>query len=38
MMALANVRARLSLLHDVQGHFCAGLKNGVYQVRIEVPA
>ncbi len=37
-MALANVRDRLSLLHDVQGHFQAGLKNGVYRVRIELPA
>jgi two-component system sensor histidine kinase AlgZ len=37
-MALANVRDRLNLLHDVQGSFHAGFKNGVYQVRIEVPA
>ena len=37
-VALANVRARLRLLHDVQGQFRAGLKNGVYQVRIELPA
>ena len=37
-MALANVRDRLNLLHDVQGHFQAGLKNGVYRVRIELPA
>ena len=37
-LALANVRDRLSLLHDVQGQFRCGLKNGVYQVRIEVPA
>jgi two-component system, LytTR family, sensor histidine kinase AlgZ len=36
-VALANVQARLRLLHDVQGGFHAGLKNGVYQVRIEVP-
>jgi two-component system, LytTR family, sensor histidine kinase AlgZ len=36
-VALANVRARLSLLHDVQGRFQSGLKDGVYQVRIEVP-
>jgi len=25
------------LLHDVQGRFQAGLKDGVFQVRIEVP-
>ena len=37
-MALANVRDRLSLLHDVQGQFHAGLKDGRFQVRIEVPA
>ncbi len=36
-LALANVRDRLSLLHDVQGQFQSALKNGVYQVRIEVP-
>jgi len=36
-VALANVRERLSLLHDVQGRFQAGLKDGVFQVRIEVP-
>jgi two-component system sensor histidine kinase AlgZ len=37
-MALANVRDRLSLLHDVRGHFRSGPKNGAYLVRIEVPA
>ena len=37
-VALANVRDRLSLLHDVQGKFQSGLKDGVFQVRIEVPA
>ena len=41
-LALANVRARLSLLHDVQSRFHNGLQDGpdgpVYQVRIEVPA
>ena len=37
-LALANVRDRLSLLHDVQGKFQSGLKDGVFQVRIEVPA
>jgi two-component system sensor histidine kinase AlgZ len=36
-VALANVRDRLRLLHDVQGQFHCGLKNGVFQVRIEVP-
>lgn len=36
-VALANVRDRLRLLHDVQGQFHAGLKHGLYQVRIEVP-
>lgn len=36
-LALRNVRDRLSLLHDVQGHFQSGCKNGVFQVRIEVP-
>lgn len=41
-VALANVRARLRLLHDVQGRFHNGLKDSlqgpIYQVRIEVPA
>ena len=36
-LALLNVRERLSLLHDVQGQFRSGLKDGVYQVRMEVP-
>jgi two-component system sensor histidine kinase AlgZ len=36
-VALANVRDRLSLLHDVQGQFQSGLKDGVFQVRLEVP-
>jgi two-component system sensor histidine kinase AlgZ len=36
-LALRNVRERLSLLHDVQGQFRSALKNGVYQVRMEVP-
>ncbi len=36
-VALNNVRERLNLLHDVQGQFKSGLKDGVYQVRIEVP-
>ena len=37
-LALANVRDRLSLLHDLQGQFQCGLKDGIFQVRIEVPA
>ena len=37
-VAQANVRDRLKLLHDVQAQFQAGLKDGLYQVRIEVPA
>ncbi len=37
-VALNNVRDRLRLLHDVQGQFRSGLVDGVYQVRIEVPA
>ena len=36
-VALGNVRDRLSLLHDVQGQFQCALKDGVFQVRIEVP-
>ncbi len=36
-MALDNVRARLALLHDVQGEFSAGEKDGLYQVRIALP-
>ncbi len=36
-IALRNVRDRLGLMHDVQGQFRTGLKDGVYQVRIEVP-
>ena len=36
-LAQANVRDRLNLLHDVQGRFQAVLKDGVYQVRIEIP-
>jgi two-component system sensor histidine kinase AlgZ len=36
-LALNNVRERLSLLHDVQGRFQSGLKDGVFQVRIEIP-
>lgn len=36
-VALRNVRERLGLLHDVQGQFRSGLKDGVFQVRMEVP-
>jgi two-component system sensor histidine kinase AlgZ len=37
-LALKNVRERLRLLHDVQGQFRSGLNDGVFQVRMEVPA
>ena len=37
-IALANVRARLRLLHDVECDFTAGMHNGLYQVRISLPA
>jgi len=37
-IALANVRARLGLLHDVQGEFSAGVRDGLYEVRITLPA
>lgn len=36
--ALANVRERLGLLHDVQAGFQSGLHDAVFRVRIEVPA
>ncbi len=36
-VALANVGERLSLLHDLQGGFRAGLVDGQYLVRIAVP-
>ncbi len=36
-LALHNVRDRLALLHDVQGQFRCGFRDGVYQVRMEVP-
>jgi two-component system sensor histidine kinase AlgZ len=35
--AQRNVRERLALLHDLQGVFRCGQKDGVYQVRVEVP-
>ena len=37
-LALANVRERLLLLHDVQARFSTALQNGVFQVRLEIPA
>ena len=37
-LALANVRDRLLLLHDVQARFQAGLLDGIFQVRLEIPA
>ena len=36
-VALDNVRTRLRLLHDVQGQFQSAFRDGVFQVRIEVP-
>ena len=36
-VAQENVRNRLRLMHDVQGQFQAMLKDGIYQVRMEVP-
>ncbi|MFC5521436.1 sensor histidine kinase [Polaromonas jejuensis] len=37
-LALANVRERLYLLHDVQAQFRTVFKDGVFQVRLEIPA
>lgn len=37
-IALANVRDRLRLLHDVDCDFSAGMHNGLYRVRIALPA
>jgi two-component system, LytTR family, sensor histidine kinase AlgZ len=37
-VALRNVQDRLRLLHDVQTAFRATLVDGVYQVRMEIPA
>ena len=37
-IALANVRERLRLLHDVDCDFSAGEYNGLYRVRITLPA
>jgi two-component system sensor histidine kinase AlgZ len=36
-VALENVRERLSLLHDVQAQFHSGVRNGIFQVRLELP-
>ncbi|MBS0509367.1 MAG: histidine kinase [Proteobacteria bacterium] len=37
-IAQANVRERLRLMHDVDCDFSAGVHNGLYQVRISLPA
>lgn len=37
-LALANVRERLALLHDVEAKFRTVFKDGVFQVRMEIPA
>ncbi|SFB79246.1 two-component system, LytT family, sensor histidine kinase AlgZ [Polaromonas sp. OV174] len=37
-LALANVRERLMLLHDVQAQFRAVYKDGIFQIRLEIPA
>ena len=37
-LALQNVRDRLYLLHDLQGQFRSVHRDGLFQVRIEVPA
>ena len=37
-LALANVRERLLLLHDVQARFQTVFEGGVFQVRLEIPA
>lgn len=36
-IALANVRERLRLLHDVDCDFSAGVEQGLYRVRIAIP-
>ena len=36
-LALANVRERLALLHDVQAQFKTAFKDGIFQVRLELP-
>lgn len=37
-LALVNVRDRLFLLHDVRARFKTAFKDGVFQVRLEIPA
>ena len=37
-LALDNVRKRLKLLHDLDGSFSSGFRDGVFQVRIDIPA
>jgi two-component system, LytTR family, sensor histidine kinase AlgZ len=37
-IALANVRDRLRLLHDMQAQFRAGVDQDNYRVRIDIPA
>jgi two-component system sensor histidine kinase AlgZ len=36
-IALNNVHERLNLLHDLESSFQAGIKNGQFNVRIELP-
>lgn len=36
-VALQNVKERIALLHDVHGQVLSGFKNGLFQVRLEVP-
>ncbi|WP_296925503.1 sensor histidine kinase [Polaromonas sp.] len=36
-LALANVRERLALLHDVQAQFNTVFRDGMFQVRLEIP-
>ena len=36
-LALRNVRDRLALLHDLQGQFRSGLKDGIYQEDLVTP-
>jgi two-component system sensor histidine kinase AlgZ len=36
-LAMTNVRDRLRLLHDLKAQFSATMKDGMYQVRIEIP-
>lgn len=36
-VALQNVKERIALMHDVHGQVRSGFKNGLFQVRLEVP-